>query len=52
MKMLPNLQVLGIGLSVLVSGLDTFAFYNPSSGKWLGRDPIEEDGGPIHDRLK
>jgi hypothetical protein len=22
------------------------AFYNPSNGRWLSRDPIEEQGGP------
>ena len=24
---------------------DTSAFYNPSTGRWLSRDPIEEMGG-------
>jgi RHS repeat-associated protein len=23
-----------------------YRFYNPSTGRWLSRDPIEEDGGP------
>lgn len=36
-------------LSVLLSGLilplEAHAFYNPSTGRWLNRDPIEERGG-------
>ncbi|HXT41729.1 MAG TPA: RHS repeat-associated core domain-containing protein [Candidatus Angelobacter sp.] len=24
---------------------NAFAFYNPSTGRWLSRDPIEEHGG-------
>ena len=28
----------------LLIGLDAQAFYNPSSGRWLSRDPIDERG--------
>ena len=37
--------VLVAALTVLLSH-DTQAFYNSSTGRWLSRDPIEEDGGP------
>src|SRR3974390_1466007 len=29
----------------LLCGASAFAFYNPSTGKWLNRDPVEERGG-------
>jgi hypothetical protein len=29
----------------LFAGQQAHAFYNPSAGKWLSRDPITEDGG-------
>ena len=32
---------------LLASALPAHAFYNPSAGRWLSRDPIEEKGG-IH----
>ncbi|HUJ09905.1 MAG TPA: RHS repeat-associated core domain-containing protein [Verrucomicrobiae bacterium] len=31
--------------SRLLLGMDAFAFYNPTTGRWLSRDPIEEEGG-------
>jgi hypothetical protein len=35
-----------IFIFVILSSLSTAsAFYNPDSGRWLNRDPIEEDGG-------
>ena len=30
---------------VLFTAVPSQAFYNPSTGRWLNRDPIEEDGG-------
>ena len=30
---------------LLVSALPVHAFYNPSTGRWLSRDPIGEQGG-------
>lgn len=33
------------GLSLLVSTQTGSCFYNPSTGRWLSRDPIEEKGG-------
>jgi hypothetical protein len=32
-------------LLLLMSVADLQAFYNPSTGRWLNRDPIEETGG-------
>lgn len=32
-------------LLFLWSASDVLAFYNPSTGKWLSRDPVEEKGG-------
>ena len=29
----------------LLIGLDEQAFYNPNSGRWLSRDPIQEKAG-------
>jgi hypothetical protein len=37
--------ILGLMLSLLLPQAGQ-CFYNPSTGKWLSRDPIEEDGGP------
>jgi uncharacterized protein RhaS with RHS repeats len=38
----PLLTFLTLGLGVTTGG----AFYNPQTGRWLSRDPIEEEGGP------
>jgi hypothetical protein len=40
----------GAGVTLLLmvglfTGLDALAFYNPSTGRWLSRDPIAEHGG-------
>jgi hypothetical protein len=32
-------------LFLLLVGFDAQAFYNPTTGRWLSRDPIEERGG-------
>ncbi len=32
-------------LLLLLVGFDAQAFYNPTTGRWLSRDPIEEPGG-------
>jgi uncharacterized protein RhaS with RHS repeats len=32
-------------LVLLLSVAQTWAYYNPASGRWLNRDPIEEEGG-------
>jgi uncharacterized protein RhaS with RHS repeats len=32
-------------VATLVSTVNAVAFYNPSTGRWLSRDPIEEKGG-------
>jgi uncharacterized protein RhaS with RHS repeats len=32
-------------LVLLLSVGQTWAYYNPASGRWLNRDPIEEEGG-------
>ncbi|HUJ09903.1 MAG TPA: RHS repeat-associated core domain-containing protein [Verrucomicrobiae bacterium] len=32
--------------SGLLLGTDAFAFYNPTTGRWLSRDPIEYADGP------
>jgi hypothetical protein len=32
-------------LFLLLVGFDAQAFYNPTTGRWLNRDPIEERGG-------
>jgi hypothetical protein len=45
MNMKRKAVVLGAWLVVLFWAGDAVAFYNPSTGRWLSRDPIEEDGG-------
>ena len=42
-----ELKVLTLLVAILFLGVvhDALAFYNPSTGKWLNRDPIEEAGG-------
>jgi len=35
-----------LGAWLLASTPDALAFYNPQTGRWLSRDPIEEGGGP------
>lgn len=37
---------IGILLGVLCLVATSHAYYNPSTGKWLNRDPLEETGGP------
>ena len=37
--------VFGVWLICLFWAGDVFAFYNPSTGRWLSRDPIGEKGG-------
>jgi len=34
-----------LGLCLWLMALSASAFYNPTSGRWLNRDPIEEKGG-------
>jgi len=41
-KHMPRLMVLLLGVFL---GQQAQAFYNPSTGRWLSRDPIEEKGG-------
>jgi len=40
-------QMLAIGLTLLglFLGREASAFYDPTIGRWVSRDPIEEDGG-------
>jgi hypothetical protein len=35
----------GAALSIVLLGFPAQAFYNPSTGRWLNRDPVEEAGG-------
>lgn len=44
MKTNPILMLTILLLDILLS-LEAQAFYNPSTGRWLSRDPIEENGG-------
>jgi len=44
-KILALLRMFVISLSALAGVLDASAFYNPTTGRWLSRDPIEEGGG-------
>jgi hypothetical protein len=32
-------------LGCILTSKDAFAIYNPSTGRWLSKDPIEESGG-------
>jgi hypothetical protein len=38
-------------LVVLASAWPAQAFYNPSSGRWLSRDPIEEKGHVVMEKF-
>jgi len=40
----PLVLALGFGL-LLLAPRRACAYYNPSTGKWINRDPIEEEGG-------
>jgi RHS repeat-associated protein len=40
-----NFALLGVAAFALVFGHEAQAFYNPSTGRWLNRDPIAEEGG-------
>jgi hypothetical protein len=33
-------------LNLLLIPQTAFSFHNPSTGRWVNRDPIEEQGGP------
>jgi hypothetical protein len=43
----PNLKVLW-AMMLLLSAVSVQAFYNPTTGRWLSRDPIQEAGGLNH----
>src|SRR6185437_4320686 len=44
--MKPTKTVYGLTLFVWITMAQTaWSFYNPSTGRWLSRDPIEEEGG-------
>ena len=45
MKTKRMLGLYGVVLCLLLSTLPTWAFYNPTTGRWLNRDPLEEQGG-------
>lgn len=46
MKKTVNLRPLWLAcLWLLLGGASVHAFYNPESGRWLNRDPIDERGG-------
>lgn len=36
---------LAVVLWCVLASMDAGAYYNPSTGRWLSRDPIEEEGG-------
>jgi len=38
--------LLGLTVLALLCGREAQAFYNPTTGRWLNRDPIGESGGP------
>ncbi len=40
-----QVRLYGIGLAALLFTQAAYAFYNPSTGRWLSRDPIGEEGG-------
>lgn len=40
-----NQLILLVVILSVVLARDAQAFYNPSQGRWLSRDPIEEQGG-------
>jgi len=40
-----QVRLYGIMLAALLFTQAAYAFYNPSTGRWLNRDPIEERGG-------
>jgi hypothetical protein len=40
-----HIRLCGVMLAVLLFTPAAHAFYNPSTGRWLTRDPIEEKGG-------
>ena len=40
-----KLMLMMVFLLCVVLGREAQAFYNPSNGRWLSRDPIEEAGG-------
>ena len=43
-----KLVAMGYGIALLLVGAnDVSAFYNPTTGKWLNRDPIEEEGAKL-----
>jgi len=42
---LKTMFMLMVGLLGVCLGQQAHAFYNPSTGRWLSRDPIEEKGG-------
>ncbi len=44
----PVILALGLGL-LLLDLQQASGFYNPSAGRWLSRDPIEEDAA-FHQR--
>lgn len=37
---------LSVAVLLMVGAPSSQAFYNPETGRWLNRDPIEEKGGP------
>jgi hypothetical protein len=45
MTMRTRIAILLGGLVLLMSGADLQAFYNPGTGRWINRDPIQEEGG-------
>ncbi len=45
MKATRFITVVALACIMLFTSLDAQAFYNPSTGRWLSRDPIEEQGG-------
>ena len=44
-KLSKECQIISSIVVLLLSAVPVGAFYNPSQGRWLSRDPIEEGGG-------
>jgi hypothetical protein len=45
MKTKRLVMLIGAICSLLFTALPSWAFYSPTTGRWLNRDPIEEQGG-------
>jgi hypothetical protein len=45
MKRFPRIHSALALLSICLAAADTYSFYNPTQGRWLSRDPVDEAGG-------